>query len=78
MTVAHRCVHKDEQKLVFIQENGILARMKIVRAYKNASIHSKIFWILTIGFAILSIVYFVYPYVWFDLHRSGKEYAEND
>lgn len=50
----------------------------LVRAYKNASIHSKIFWILTIGFAILSIAYFIYPYVWFDFHRSGKEYAEND
>ncbi|MCC5831923.1 MAG: hypothetical protein JJU12_02645 [Chlamydiales bacterium] len=45
---------------------------------KNASIHSKIFWILTIGFALLAIVYFIYPYIWFESHRSGNEYVEND
>ncbi len=52
--------------------------MNPIKAFKTASIHTKLFWIVTLGVGILTAAMCLYPYVWFDQHRSGKEYVTDE
>lgn len=52
----------------------ILGKMfKLIKKFKEASLHTKIFWIVTLSVGIITAVMSLYPYLWFDLHRSGKK-----
>jgi hypothetical protein len=44
--------------------------MRLVRAFKEASLHTKIFWIVSLGVGILTTALCLHPFLWFHQHRS--------
>ncbi len=42
-------------------------------AFRHASVQAKIFWVVTLSVGLLTVGMCLYPYLWFDKHRSGKE-----
>ena len=57
---------------------GYIEEMNPIKAFKMATIHPKIFWIVVLGVGIINAILCFYPYVWFDQNRSGKEYTTHD
>jgi len=47
--------------------------LKFLKAFKESSLHNKIFWSVTLVIGILTLLMSLYPYLWFDQHRSGKQ-----
>lgn len=50
----------------------------LIRAFKAASLQTKIFWVVALGVGILTAALCLYPYAWLPVHRSGKMYVEHD
>ena len=44
--------------------------MKLLKAFKEANIETKIFWIVSLGLGIITTFLCLYSYIWFDEHRS--------
>jgi hypothetical protein len=47
--------------------------MKMIKAFREASLQTKIFWIVALGVGVLSTGLCLYPFVWFSQHRSSAE-----
>lgn len=50
-----------------------LISMKMIKAFKEASAQTKIFWMASLSVGLITVALCLYPYVWLDHNRSVKE-----
>jgi len=50
----------------------------LLKKFKECSKHVKIFWVVSLGLGILTTSLCIYPYIWFDQHRSTRQISAEE
>ncbi|NGX61716.1 MAG: hypothetical protein K940chlam9_01205 [Chlamydiae bacterium] len=51
---------------------------KLWTAFKEATLQTKLFWIVTLSLGLLTLALCLYPYIWFPEHRSQQPQENYD